>query len=154
MYKPRYIQYINLPQVPVELINELPADLASYKTAKAQNYHWSDTHNAKIDAWGKENICADMYFAFQLMTGNLPIHQDIGTSTKLIYVLGTGGARVYTRFWNDDYNLIDEYVIEQHKWHILKADTLHSVEGIEPEEMRWSITARVFGDAAKLESGG
>ncbi len=144
MYKPRYIQYINLPPVPQEILDDLPSELDRYQTQNFDNYHWTDTHNKKLNQWCQENICSDMYFAFQIMTGDLPIHKDIGTKTKFVYVIETGGSNVYTKFWDDDSELLDEYLIEKHRWHILKADTNHSVTGIEPGKLRRSITARMF----------
>jgi hypothetical protein len=144
MYKSRYIQYINFPKIPQEIINGLPIDITNYQTQKNDNYHWTDSHNETLNCWCQENICRDAYFAFQLITGDLPKHKDIGTKTKFVYVLETGGSAVYTRFWDDNFCLLDEYIIEKNKWHILKADTHHSVTGIEPGLIRWSVTARIF----------
>lgn len=144
MYKPRYIQYINLPKVPEDIILDLPKDINLYQTQGNGNYHWTESHNAKLNEWAQKNICREMYFAFQLMTGDLPIHKDIGTLTKFVYIIEPGGSTVLTKFWDDEYNLLDEYVIEKNQWHILKADTNHSVEGIETNKLRWSITARIF----------
>jgi hypothetical protein len=144
MYKSRYIQYVNLPSVPEEIIQSLPVDIDVYEKHTQQNYHWTDSFNEKLNAWAQENISQEIYFAFQLMTGDLPPHKDIGTLTKFVYILNTGGSNVVTKFWDDDFNLLDEYIIEPQRWHILKADTYHSVEGIEADKFRWSVTARIF----------
>jgi len=144
MYKSKYIRYINLPPIPQTIIDELPIDIINYETQKNGNYHWTASHNEKLNSWCRENICNEMYFAFQLMVGDLPIHKDIDTQTKFVYILEPGGSQVYTKFWDDDENFLDEYIIESNRWHILKADTNHSVTGIEPGKIRWSITARIF----------
>jgi hypothetical protein len=144
MYKSRYIQYVNLPTVPEEVLKDLPTDINVYKKQTLQNYHWTDSFNDKLNVWAQENICGEIYYAFQMMTGDIPCHKDIDTKTKFVYILDTGGSNVLTRFWDDDFNLLDEYVIEPFRWHILKADTYHSVEGIEADKFRWSITARIF----------
>jgi hypothetical protein len=144
MYKPRYIQYINLPAIPVDIINNLPRSLNSYELQNNGNYNWTDSCNTQLNDWAQKNICSEMYFAFQFMTGDIPIHKDIGTKTKFVYIIETGGSKVCTKFWDDDYNLLDEYCIEKNRWHILKADTNHSVEGIESNLIRWSVTARIF----------
>ena len=144
MYKPRYIQYINLPAIPEEIIRDLPRSLQSYELQNNGNYNWTDSCNAQLNEWAQKNICSEMYFAFQFMTGDIPIHKDIGTRTKFVYIIETGGSQVTTKFWDDDHNLLDEYCIAKNRWHILKADTNHSVEGIEPGNLRWSVTARIF----------
>ena len=144
MYKSRYIQYINLPPIPKEIVQNLPKDIGVYTKQTEQNYHWSDSYNEKLNIWAQQNISQEIYFAFQMMTGDLPAHKDGGTLTKFVYILDTGGSNVVTKFWDDDFNLLDEYVIEPQRWHILKADTYHSVEGIEENRYRWSVTARIF----------
>jgi len=144
MYPPRYIQYLNLPLIPNDLISELPNNLDAYETKKIENYNWSKSHNTKINEWGQENISQEMYFAFQIMTGDLPIHKDVDSKTKLLYIIDQGGKNVLTKFWDDNFNLLDEYVIQKNKWHVFKADTYHSVEGIESNNLRWSVIARIF----------
>jgi hypothetical protein len=144
MYKYRHIQYINFPVIPEDIISELPRDLNLYETMKGENIYWSDSFNKKLNDWGQKNICPDMYFAFQMMTGDISKHKDTGTKTKLNYIFDLGGSNVCTKFWDEEDCLIDEYVLENNRWHIFKADTTHSVEGIEPNRIRWSITARIF----------
>ena len=144
MYKPRYIQYVNLPKIPADIISSLPQDIESYNKETQGNYHWTNTHNEQLNEWAQQHISNDIYFAFQMMTGDLERHKDIGTLTKFVYIIDTGGCNVVTKFWDDDLRLLDEYVIEPHRWHILKADTYHSVEGIEADKHRWSVTARIF----------
>lgn len=144
MYKEKYVRYLNLTTIPDDIIAELPADINLYNKNTFQNYHWTDSFNKKLNEWAQHHICNDMYFAFQIMTGDLPIHKDIDTKTKLVYLLQSGGNNVVTKFWDDDKNLLDTYNIEKHRWHILKVDTYHSVEGIEENKFRWSITAKIF----------
>jgi hypothetical protein len=144
MLKTQYIQYINLPVIPEDIVNSLPQSMNLYDLQCQGNYNWSDSFNDKLNQWAQKNICNEMYFAFQFITGDLPIHKDIGTQTKFVYIIETGGPNVITKFWDDDYNLLDEYCIEKNRWHILKADTNHSVEGIKNGNLRWSVTARIF----------
>ncbi len=144
MYKSRYIQYLNLPKIPSKIIDNLPKEFELYETLNIDNYNWSKSHNYELNEWAQEHISKEMYFAFQLMTGDLPIHKDVDSKTKLLYLIDQGGSNVFTKFWDDQFNLLDEYIIEKNCWHILKADTNHSVEGIEQNRLRWSVIARIF----------
>jgi len=151
MLDPRYIQYINLPQIPKEIINLLPTDDSVWQKKDVKGtmpwYRWSDEYNQEINKWCQENICSDMYWAFQLMSDDMPKHIDKGTATKFNYIISTGGNDVWTRFWsNDQKTMLAEYQIEPFQWHIFKADSYHSVEGIEPGQIRMAVTGRIFSN--------
>lgn len=146
MYPARYIQYLNFPRVPQEITRAISTDLNAYNRRLIyDNYTWSDDYNQAIDAWGKSNICPDMYYAFQMITGDLPLHKDT-TPTKLNYVVHLGGNDVKTEFYSDDEQLLASYLIPAERWHVFKADTLHRVVNLEPGQVRLAITARIFGD--------
>lgn len=142
------IRYLNLPKLPDSLLKQINFNIDEYeKKFQVNDYIWTDSFNKEVNAWCQENICADMYFAFQIMNGNLGIHKDFGTKTKLIYLLELGGDNVITNFYEDDkVTVTHSYVIESHRWHILKADSYHSVTNVEPGKCRFSITGRVFPD--------
>lgn len=149
-YKPRYLQYINLPRIPQEILDQLPKDLNEFKSKSDRpdsfsQYRWTDDHNEQLNQWCKENICADMYWGFQFMTNDMPKHTDHNTKTKFVYLIEPGGNEVHTRFWTDDHNTqVDDHIIKPHRWHILKVDKVHSVDGIELGSTRWSVTGRIF----------
>ena len=148
MYKPRYIQYLNLPKIPNDIITQaisnIPACIEKYSKPNS-NYIWTDFDNKNLDAWCKKNICADIYFAFQIMTGDLKIHKDIGTQIKFCYIIEPGGDNVLTTFYGEDsLTPLDSYLIEAEKWHILKVDTYHGVTNMEPNKIRFSVTGRIF----------
>jgi hypothetical protein len=72
------------------------------------------------------------------------LHKD-PMDLKLNYVINSGGEKVVTRFWaNNKKDLLAEYVIEPHRWHIFKSDTFHSVHGIEKNQTRFSISTKIF----------
>jgi hypothetical protein len=146
MYKTRYIQRINLPEVPQAILDSLPRDFSLYKKKVTYDTaNWTDEFNTELDKWAKEHVSQDIYFALQIMTGDVVKHTDFGTQIKFIYLLQPGGENVYTRFWSDDHStLLDEYLLPCNQWHILKADSVHSVEGVEPGATRWSITGKIF----------
>lgn len=159
MYKSRYIQYFNFPKVPTHIIESIKLDPNFYtKKISHGNYNWTDQYNEELNAWGQENICADMYFAFQFFERPNIIHTDTGTHTKLNYVISTGGPNVLTHFYDDDRStILDTYHIEPFRWHIFKADTFHSVPGpFEPGQIRFAITAKIFdynGGPQKYNNG-
>ena len=149
MYTPRYIQYVNFPPIPKELLDRINRDFAQYCKEpgrfNSDTYWWSDSFNEEINQWCQQNICADMYFAFQVATGNMVPHKDSGTKIKINYVIDTGGLNVLTEFFDDDFTTkLASYCIEPHRWHIFKADTAHQVINIEPGKVRFSITGRIF----------
>ena len=150
MHKPRYIQYLSLPPLPPELTASISLNPQDYSCkaigpGNLDTYIWTNDHNQELDAWCKQNICPDMYFAFQILHTSNNIHKDNGTKTKLNYVLSTGGDNVITEFYDDDKTtLLDSYHIEPHRWHILKVDTYHRVINLEPNQYRFAVTSRIF----------
>ena len=148
MYSYSYIRYINLPKIPNEILDQINFDFSSYHdkvTGHGGNYRWSDSHNKIINDWCQKNICKDMYWAFQLIGGNLGIHKDKPTKTKFVYLLDTGGDNVVTEFYDEDQTtILQSEIIEPHCWHILKVDSFHCVKNIEPGKVRFSVTGKIF----------
>jgi len=132
--------------VPDSLLNKIPTDIAEYKIKSNYfTFNWSESNNEDLNIWGRENISPDLYFAYMLIKGDLILHKDVGTTLKLNYVINPGGSRVVTRFWDDNKkDMLAEYEIVPHRWHIFKADNFHSVYGIEKNNLRLSITAQLF----------
>ena len=140
-----YISYLDLPKIPDSILNSLPRKLEDYVPKRNYfTFHWSESHNIELDKWCKENISKDLYYAFMLTNGDLLLHKDVGTITKLNYIIDAGGDQVYTKFYNEDKKLVREYVIEPHRWHLLKSDSYHSVNGIAKNQLRFSVTAKIF----------
>jgi hypothetical protein len=140
----RNLQYINLPKVPDVVVERYLAQLDSVE-AKYTNggYTWSDSNNKLLNKWCQQNICADMYWGVQLMSSDLPIHIDDGTTIKFVYLLQTGGENVRTHFHTGD-QITETYIIPNQTWHILRVNTEHSVEGIAKDSKRISITGKIF----------
>lgn len=142
------IRYLNLPSIPQDLVDRLVYDFDQYErkwTSKEHNYTWSDSFNEEINEWCRKNICEDMYFAFAIIEGNIPPHKDGGTLTKLSYLLRTGGDNVITSFYNEEQTEVTHAVkIEPFRWHLIKTDAWHGVQGIEPGQTRFSLIGRVF----------
>jgi hypothetical protein len=148
MYPYSYFHYVNLPKIPNEILKQINYDFSSYNNktvAHNGNYRWTDSHNKIINDWCQRNICKEMYWAFQIISGDLSIHKDKGTKTKFIYLLEAGGDNVITEFYDEDKtSVIQSVVIEPYRWHVLKVDSFHCVKNINPGKIRFSITGKIF----------
>jgi hypothetical protein len=143
MYPSRFIQYLNLPSVPTEILKNISTNPADYKFESGS--YWTDQHNQKINEWCQQHISAEMYFAFQCFDTDVDLHQDIGTEIKLNYLINTGGDQVSTEFYNSDRTtLLAQYTIDSHRWHIFRANVPHRVCNLQPNCVRFAITGRVF----------
>lgn len=147
--KKRYIQYLNLPKIPDSIIHKVPLDPELYTNwsngkKNLSTYKWSDLYSEELNSWCHEHICQDMHFGFQMLFGHNEMHKDLETLTKINYVITPGGAHVTTAFYDDETNMLDSYIIEAHRWHILKADTFHQVHNLEPGQVRFGVTGRIF----------
>jgi hypothetical protein len=142
------IRYFNFPAVPIEILNNLNYQFDQYNAKvsyRNKTYVWSDDFNQEINNWCQKNICETMHWGFQIMSNRIETHKDVGTEIKLIYLIRSGGANVKTNFYKDDKITVSHsYVIPTFRWHILKANEYHSVDGIEPGNIRFSLTGRVF----------
>lgn len=134
-----------MPPIPQDIVDNLNYNFEGYNQSHrlGDSYLWSDSFNEEINSWCKENICADMYWGFQIISGNLPAHKDIGTEIKLIYLFNTGGDNVLTNFYEEDkITVTDSYKIAAGRWHLLQANRYHAVHNV--ETVRFSVTGRVF----------
>jgi hypothetical protein len=146
MYSYKHYRYIDLPRLPDTLIAGINRNFDDYDiVVHADTYTWSNSFNQEINQWCQENICADMYWGFQIIRGNLITHIDRETTVKFVYLLDTGGDNVVTSFYADDNTtVIDSVVLEAHRWHILKVDVPHGVTGVNADRTRFSITGKIF----------
>jgi hypothetical protein len=127
------IRYLNLPQIPAGIVDNLNYNFDQYNQHNRLGdvYLWSDSFNQ------------DMYWGFQIISGDLPAHKDIGTEIKLTYLINTGGDRVLTNFYAEDkITVTDSYMIPEGRWHLLQANRYHGVHNV--ESTRFSVTGRVF----------
>jgi hypothetical protein len=144
------IRYLNLPVIPKTITDNISRNIKDYQWSSGSqprpgyedSYIWTDSNTHTINSWCKENICSDMYWAFQLIRQNLDIHRDHGTEIKLSYLLDSGGNNVVTEFLDEQLNVTHSYVIEPNRWHILNVKYLHRVVNV--DTLRFSITGRVF----------
>ena len=149
MYAIKFVRCLNLPKLPQDIIDRIPRNYSLYEKKiqgiKSVHYVWTDSHNQEVDAWCKENVCDSMYYAYQIISGNMVLHKDQGTKIKFIYLLDAGGSDVWTEFYADDQcTLLQREKLEINRWYIMKVDVYHKVVGIDPGNVRFGITGRVF----------
>lgn len=147
MHNETFIRWLALPPIPREIVDKLPTDFALYekKTRYQDIFYRTDSYIEEVDAWCKKNICDSIKWGFQVITGNAPRHTDLRVDAKFHYVILTGGDDVYTRFYHGDTDSVAESIkIPAHVWHIFKANSAHSVDGIQPGMTRFSITGKIF----------
>lgn len=142
------IRFLKFPDIPADILARVSRNFDEYNI-KVQYcdgvYKWSDDFTEEILPWCRANICETMHWGFQIMRGDVPMHKDFGTETKLVYLIQSGGANVKTNFYADDgVTVTHSYVIPTNQWHILKATSYHSVDGVEPGQIRFSLTGRIF----------
>lgn len=142
-----YIQWLNIPKIPDDLLDRLPRDFNMYEklTSYENVFYRSDSFIDEIRAWCETNVSDTVNWGFQIITGDAPKHRDLRVNVKFHYVIETGGQQVYTHFWKEDgSNIKKSIMIPRNKWHILKVDELHSVQGITDGMTRFSLTGKIF----------
>lgn len=116
--------------------------------------------NTELNNWARQYIDPNVaYVSIQAMYGGTTItpHIDEMRSYALNYVVATGGnsktcfykakeeynhlhAYPQTIFPFDRLDLIEEIQIEPHRWHRLDTTTIHSVENLDPQLKRISLS--------------
>lgn len=149
MNNKEFFRYVNFPSIPKSLIGKLNRNLSEYSRKAPSKipdeFLWSDDNNHDLNHWCQQNICTSMYFAFQLIFKDLPLHKDMGSVCKLNYILESGGKNVVNEWYDEDQKtLLQSATIQPMKWHMFKADTYHAVKNIDLGKIRFAITARVF----------
>jgi hypothetical protein len=137
---------ILLPQVPdniVEQIQQSARELVNSVEYKESNYKWAAA-NDQVQQWCRQNISPDMYWGVQIIDGYLAAHKDQGTQAKFNYIIDAAGQDVVTNFYDDDMKLIETVHFLEHAWYILDVTMLHEVVGVEPGQVRLSLTGRIF----------
>ncbi len=91
------------------------------------------THYTRID-----NLLCN----YQCIYRGVPIHKD-DRDFAFNYIINTGGNNVETVWYDDNYKEIHRECIEPNKWHQLKVNVLHTVEGITNKRFGITITESI-----------
>jgi hypothetical protein len=154
VYHNHFIRSLKLPSLPHDIQEKINWNFLEYRRKgpvyNNPNYIWSDDFNKEVNEWCQKNVAGGVYYAFQLATKDMPTHKDKGSTTKLLYLLDTGGDNVYTEFYEEDgLTLIHDIVLVTHQWYLIKTDVNHAVKGITTPRVRFSICATLFSPNKK-----
>lgn len=142
------VRYLNLPQIPEYLLGDIDSLSAKHHASDRVflTYRWTDAHNTELVKWCNDNISSGLKWGLQVIEGDLSLHIDTPTKTKISYIFDTGGDNVITEFYQDYSSniMIDSIKILPNRWHILNVSKPHLVTGIEPGRVRISLTGRIF----------
>jgi hypothetical protein len=148
-YPYKYYRYLSLPLIPQSVTDQINRNFDQYEKKDPGGhgliYTWSDSFNQAVNDWCQQNICAEMYWGFQIIRGDLMPHIDNVTKVKLTYLVDTGGDHVITEWYDTDKTtVLDSVTLAANRWHMLKVDTWHGIRNVDPGAVRLSITGRVF----------
>ena len=136
---------ILLPKIPDYVVQEIYKSVNDEKdlVQKNQAYKWVSASDT-VQKWCKENICPNIHWGIQIISGNLAIHKDTDTQVKFNYIIDRAGNCVVTKFYDNNMNVIDTVEFEEREWYILNVSTYHDVTGIANDAFRISVTGRIF----------
>ena len=134
-----------LPQLPKDLEDEIYISIEENKNVDTDAVNIGDIYtwipcNDKLQNWCKENISKDVYWAIQVITDDLPIHEDADTEVKFLYVIQ--GKDAVTRFYDKDFKELNSQVLELREWYILNTSVFHNVTDV--NKTRIAITGRIL----------
>lgn len=143
-----------LPDVPNKLIPDVSTFIQNPTVSFGQVFKVFDV-DPVVTNYLQPFIKFKASIRWQIVSGDLPIHYDTGSSSeKYIYLIDKGGRDVYTTFWSTkDNDPLEGGIIEQedrrivmkiseeiNQWHLLNVKKPHSVTGI--EGIRYALIIR------------
>lgn len=155
-----YIDYINLPNIPEELL-ESSNDILNKETLSVNTYeggalsiatkHGTNSITRKevpnnLIKW-LQSICDFPVSArYLILNSRVPIHRDPKTRPRAYnYIIDAGGENVTTTVYDDDYTVLKSLVIPEKTWHCLETGRLHGLEGISENRNRIVLSISYTG---------
>ncbi len=156
-----YIDYINLPNIPEELL-ESKNDILSKETLSVNMYEGdalpiSSGHEHAGTITRKEvsknlrrwlqSICNFPVNArYLILNSSVAIHRDPKYRPRAYnYIIHAGGENVATTVYNDDFTVLKSLVIPERTWYCLDTGRLHGLDGISANESRIVLSINYLG---------
>jgi hypothetical protein len=137
------IEYINLPNIPEELVDPIETMIDSTRTNSVveQDFFQGRPINNKLQDWLEKNLSFNFVAQYQIIYSGIPIHKDMG-NRKLAYnyLLATGGSKVKTVIFDDSKKLLQSEILPLKTWHSIKTDMYHGVFGLIKNTPRISLS--------------
>lgn len=140
-----YYEKINLPKIPLEVLDPLDKILTfndEFKDVWDADNDLSQTYAnytvpQKLQDYIQTLFDFPVKVNYQVINKKLPKHKDIGiVGKKYNYIIDTGGD-VYTRWYNND-TVVFEIKSKPFEWHTLQIDVEHDITT--PSHTRLSVT--------------
>lgn len=140
-----YYEKINLPKIPLEVLDPLDKILTfndEFKDVWDADNDLSQTYAnytvpQKLQDYIQTLFDFPVKVNYQVIHKKLPRHKDVGiVGKKYNYIIDTGGD-VYTRWYNDD-TVVFEVKSKPFEWHTLQIDVEHDITT--PSHTRLSVT--------------
>lgn len=139
----KYIEYVNLPNIPENLL-ELPEDILNKPRSNSivkQDFFQARPISNELQDWLEKNLPFKFVAQYQIIYLGLPIHKD-EANRKLAYnyLLDQGGNNVKTIIFDDDKKILQSEILPLKTWHSIKTDMFHGVFGLEKNIPRVSLS--------------
>lgn len=143
-----YLEYLNLPKIPDDLINNVFNTIAAGRKYTSQGRTEAEIyeHFSSIEANKDLKQFTESIFNFPhlthifFLTDDLPIHVDNLDVRKEAYNYVIQSGDGCTNIHDTDKNIIESYKIKLHTWHRLDVSQYHSVSVPNPPRILITVT--------------
>ena len=139
-----FLKYLDdIPILNDSLIHEVYESLKNETTFYRKNNRSYQIFEAtdELKKFTKSIFNFDHVTNVQRIVNSLNIHKDYGRIQAYNYMIENGGDNVQTCFFDDQFQLLEKYNIENHRWHCLDVSVYHNV--INVESTRIALTVHV-----------
>ena len=139
-----YIEYIDYPEIPKELLltTQAISNLPNTDTPSNFSHFKTKEVNSELRDWLETTFQFNFGCQYQIISPGIPIHTDIGRNVVYNYIIEPGGTEVRTVVYgskNKD-DIIQSEIIQSNRWHRLEVAHYHSVENINPDSLRFAVS--------------
>jgi len=144
-----FIKYLTLPEVPTSLLEPIGVIIDKPRKNKSKipiDYIYFQTKEIgkPLQEWLNNNIPFEFFCQYQVIRKGLHIHKDRDNRIVAVnYLVDTGGLNVITSIFDEDRaTIIQEEILKLKKWHYIRTDRFHTVQGNNFIRPRVSISLR------------